>query len=345
MLHRGVAHNELISTDVGNRTGKTATSASAPPGTEPRSLDDRRTYLSIDRAFKANLARLTFGLSPAVLAEQTFDWWTHLAISPEKQLQLIEKAFRKATRFGIYAAQSVANPSTPPCISPLPQDRRFQGEAWQHWPYDLIYQSFLLSQQWWHSATTKIDGLSQRNEERLSFTVRQFLDCFSPSNFVWTKSRNRTDDPHAGRSQPRERLPKLHRRLPKISKWHAAHRCRAEHYNLMGPVKAALESAVRYLAYEFGPKGIRVHAISPGPIRTRAASGIDHFDDLLESAAKRAPERSLVSIEDVGAATAVLATDYAKLITGETVYVDAGYHIVGYSHDLDLYQRLAACCR
>lgn len=103
-----------------------------------------------------------------------------------------------------------------------------------------------------------------------------------------------------------------------------------EHYNLMGPVKAALESAVRYLAYELGPKkGIRVHAISPGPIKTRAASGIGHFDDLLESAAKRAPARSLVSIEDVGAATAVLATDYAKLITGETVYVDAGYHIIG----------------
>ncbi len=102
-----------------------------------------------------------------------------------------------------------------------------------------------------------------------------------------------------------------------------------EHYNLMGPVKAALESAVRYLAYEFGPKGIRVHAISPGPVKTRAASGIDHFDDLLEQAAKRAPARQLVSIEDVGAATAVLATDYARLITGETVYVDAGYHIVG----------------
>ena len=102
-----------------------------------------------------------------------------------------------------------------------------------------------------------------------------------------------------------------------------------EHYNVMGPVKAALESAVRYLAYEFGPKGIRVHAISPGPIRTRAASGIGHFDDLIERAAKFAPERSLVSIEDVGAATAVLATDYAKLITGETVYVDAGYHILG----------------
>src|SRR3974377_723304 len=102
-----------------------------------------------------------------------------------------------------------------------------------------------------------------------------------------------------------------------------------EHYNVMGPVKAALESAVRYLAYEFGPRGIRVHAISPGPVKTRAASGIDHFDDLLELAAKRAPARHLVSIEDVGVATAVLATDYAKLITGETVYVDAGYHIVG----------------
>jgi enoyl-[acyl-carrier protein] reductase I len=102
-----------------------------------------------------------------------------------------------------------------------------------------------------------------------------------------------------------------------------------EHYNVMGPVKAALESAVRYLAFEFGPKEIRVHAISPGPVKTRAASGIDHFDDLLERAAERAPARRLVSIEDVGLATAFLATDYAKLITGETIYVEGGYHILG----------------
>ena len=102
-----------------------------------------------------------------------------------------------------------------------------------------------------------------------------------------------------------------------------------EHYNVMGPVKAALENAVRYLAFELGPKGIRVHPISPGPVKTRAASGIDHFDDLLERAAERAAARRLVSIEDVGAATAVLATDYAKLITGETVYVDGKYHILG----------------
>ncbi len=102
-----------------------------------------------------------------------------------------------------------------------------------------------------------------------------------------------------------------------------------EHYNVMGPVKAALESAARYLAYELGPKGIRVHAISPGPVKTRAASGIDHFDDLLELAAKRAPARHLVEIDDIGFATAALATDYARLITGETVYVDGGYHILG----------------
>ena len=83
-----------------------------------------------------------------------------------------------------------------------------------------------------------------------------------------------------------------------------------EHYNVMGPVKAALESA-------------------PGPVKTRAASGIDNFDDLLELAAERAPAKRLVSIEDVGVATAVLATDYTKRITGGTVHVDGGYHILG----------------
>jgi enoyl-[acyl-carrier protein] reductase I len=97
----------------------------------------------------------------------------------------------------------------------------------------------------------------------------------------------------------------------------------------MGPVKAALESAVRYLASEFGPRGIRVHAISPGPVRTRAASGIEDFDELLERVARLAPAHRLVTIDDVGAATAFLATDYAKLMTGETVCVEGGYHIVG----------------
>ena len=101
-----------------------------------------------------------------------------------------------------------------------------------------------------------------------------------------------------------------------------------ENYNVMGVAKAALESAVRYMAAELGPKGIRVHAISPGPLSTRAASGIPEFDELLEKARAKAPARSLVSIEDVGVATAFLAHDAARLITGETLYVDGGYHII-----------------
>jgi enoyl-[acyl-carrier protein] reductase I len=99
-------------------------------------------------------------------------------------------------------------------------------------------------------------------------------------------------------------------------------------YNVMGVAKAALESAVRYLAAELGPKGIRVHAISPGPLATRAASGIPEFDALLEKAKAKAPAHRLVSVDDVGVATAFLAHDAARLITGDTLYVDGGYHII-----------------
>lgn len=101
-----------------------------------------------------------------------------------------------------------------------------------------------------------------------------------------------------------------------------------EHYNMMGPVKAALESATRYLAAELGPQGIRVHAVSPGPLKTRAASGIAEFDALLDRAQAKAPARSLVSIDDVGEATAWLATDAARRMTGQTLYIDGGYHII-----------------
>jgi len=101
-----------------------------------------------------------------------------------------------------------------------------------------------------------------------------------------------------------------------------------KNYNIMGVAKAALESAVRYIAAELGPKGIRVHAISPGPLATRAASGIPEFDELMDKAQSKAPARSLVSIDDVGNATAFLALDGAKLITGGVMYVDGGYHII-----------------
>jgi enoyl-[acyl-carrier protein] reductase I len=102
-----------------------------------------------------------------------------------------------------------------------------------------------------------------------------------------------------------------------------------EDYNLMGPVKAALECCVRYMAAELGPKRIRVHALSPGPLRTRAASGIECFDELLERARARTPEHRLVSIQDIGNLAAFLVGDGAAALTGNIEYVDAGYHIVG----------------
>jgi len=99
-------------------------------------------------------------------------------------------------------------------------------------------------------------------------------------------------------------------------------------YNVMGPVKAALEASCRYLAHELGPRKIRVHAISPGPLKTRAASGLKDFDQLLTEAAKKAPVGELVDIMDVGFACAYLATPYARRLTGSTVYVDGGANIV-----------------
>ena len=100
-------------------------------------------------------------------------------------------------------------------------------------------------------------------------------------------------------------------------------------YNVMGPVKAALEACCRYLAFELGPRQIRVHAISPGPLKTRAASGLKDFDLLLNAAAKRAPLGELVDILDVGFACAYLATPYARRMTGQTLYVDGGVNIMG----------------
>lgn len=101
-----------------------------------------------------------------------------------------------------------------------------------------------------------------------------------------------------------------------------------DHYNLMGPVKAALESAVRYLAAELGPKGIRVHAVSPGPMQTRAASGIDRFDEMLARAARKAPQRHLVSVNDVGEVARFLVSDAARRVTGTIIPVDGGQHVL-----------------
>jgi enoyl-[acyl-carrier protein] reductase I len=102
-----------------------------------------------------------------------------------------------------------------------------------------------------------------------------------------------------------------------------------DHYNVMGPVKAALEASVRYLAHELGPKNIRVNAISAGAVATRAASGIAHFDDLLNETMREAPLRRLVDSCEVGRTALLLASDYTTAVTGEVLYVDAGFHIEG----------------
>ena len=101
-----------------------------------------------------------------------------------------------------------------------------------------------------------------------------------------------------------------------------------EHYNIMGVAKGGPRKRGAIYRVRVGPKGIRVHAISPGPLATRAASGIPEFDELLHKAQQKAPTRCLVSVMDVGLATAFLAHDAAKLITGDTLYVDGGYHIM-----------------
>ncbi len=101
-----------------------------------------------------------------------------------------------------------------------------------------------------------------------------------------------------------------------------------DHYNIMGPVKAALEATTRYLSVELGPKNIRVNALSPGPLQTRAASGIDHFDALMEDAKARAPLHRLTTIDEVGAMAACLVSDFARSVSGNVAYIDGGHHVV-----------------
>ena len=158
--------------------------AERPPS--ERSMPGYYGTYALDRAFKANLARLTNGISPAGMMALYVDWLAHLALSPGKQLQLMEKAARKSARLALYLGQAAAGTSPAPAIEPLPQDRRFRDESWQQWPFNLIQQSFLMTQQWWHNATTEIDGLSDERERVLSFVARQLLDRYSPSNALWT---------------------------------------------------------------------------------------------------------------------------------------------------------------
>jgi polyhydroxyalkanoate synthase len=141
---------------------------------------------AVDRSVHAATARFTSGLSPIAFADAYLDWAAHLAFLPGKRLQLVEKAVKKTIRFANHAARRAWDGDTPPCIVPLPQDHRFDAAAWRQPPFDSIYQSFLLTQQWWHNAMTGVRGVTRQHENMVAFATRQWLDVLSPSNFVAT---------------------------------------------------------------------------------------------------------------------------------------------------------------
>ncbi|MCI4664571.1 MAG: alpha/beta fold hydrolase [Neomegalonema sp.] len=165
--------------------------APPPPQRDPTSEEadrpDETFGAAIDRAAHAALARATFSLSPAALANAYFDWLSHLALSPGKQAELVDKAVRKTMRALRHMAQhSPFQEDAAPCIEPLPQDKRFRAPEWRQWPFCAYYQSFLLTQQWWHNATTGVRGVTAQHERVVEFMTRQWLDIFSPSNFIAT---------------------------------------------------------------------------------------------------------------------------------------------------------------
>jgi polyhydroxyalkanoate synthase subunit PhaC len=139
-------------------------------------------FRAIDRVYDSLIAKRTGGLSPEALALAFLDWSMHLASAPGKQIELVEKALRKSARFAAYALAASSRSGAPQCIEPLPGDNRFRAPAWQKQPYNLLAQSFLLTQQWWHNVTHEVPGVTPRHEDMVSFTARQLLDVFSPSN-------------------------------------------------------------------------------------------------------------------------------------------------------------------
>ncbi|MGJ8561801.1 MAG: PHA/PHB synthase family protein [Litorimonas sp.] len=140
----------------------------------------------LDRALHSWQGQFTLGISPNSLALAWFDWTVHLATSPGRQVELWGKGYRKALRLQSFLMSCAWSGETNSCIEPLPQDRRFSGEGWKSWPFNLWSQTFLLSQQWWHAATEGQSGVSPENERQVQFVGRQMLDMIAPTNFAWS---------------------------------------------------------------------------------------------------------------------------------------------------------------
>jgi polyhydroxyalkanoate synthase subunit PhaC len=150
-------------------------------------LDQVKLSDTIDRKIHAALARFSFGFSPTALTLAYLDWGLHLLISPGKQGDLAHQGLRQAAQLAVCATrQGLQGSSEAGCVESLPQDNRFRDPAWGQWPYSVMQQSFLLTEQWWRNATTGIRGVASQHEQIVEFTTRQILDTFSPSNYPWT---------------------------------------------------------------------------------------------------------------------------------------------------------------
>ena len=190
----GAAPRRATVTQLRPKTGPRAESrAEAPrqPGLESEYLRDAfgsSAFAEVmDRSLHAALGRFSAGLAPMTLVGAYADWAAHLAAAPGRQLLLAEKAARKMLRLGNYVVRrTLEQEDCEACIEPLAHDKRFAADAWRQSPYDLTYQSFLLAQQWWHNAMTDIRGVLPEHERMVAFGTRQWLDVFSPSNYLIT---------------------------------------------------------------------------------------------------------------------------------------------------------------
>jgi polyhydroxyalkanoate synthase len=170
------------------KTPQNKQGAYGAPQPKPADPDATRqaAFEAMDRMRDTLISRFSSGVSPASLALAYMDWALHLQSAPGKQLEMVQKAFRKSNRLSAYLLSTIGQEEADCCIEPLPGDNRFRDPAWRKQPFGIWSQSFLLTQQWWHNLTHDVPGVSPHHEEVVSFVARQLLDIYSPSNNPFT---------------------------------------------------------------------------------------------------------------------------------------------------------------
>ena len=141
-------------------------------------------YETMNHTARAKMAAMTLGIAPTALTAAFHDWAVHLASAPGKQLKLVHQAMNDIAAIATYATRCGIGADPGACIHPRPHDRRFEGEAWRKWPYNIMAQSFLAQERWWSAALTDVPGETTAHERVADFVVRQVLDTMAPSNFL-----------------------------------------------------------------------------------------------------------------------------------------------------------------